>query len=203
MIQQISRRVTPISRWRCLKPSPAALYNKRLSSPLVVSQNFKIHSCTRGEQKNSSFTNPAGSSSHHHPNFSFKPIPRSNALQSKKSLLMMASSPWEKLAIRAKWFLIKGYRPFNIDEIAAFFSWIILSHILWIILGTTTFFSLLFYGLNSLFAKELVGNITGRILTSISPGFDIKFEDAVVPEWKEGMIDFKKVIITTLSLIHI
>jgi distribution and morphology protein 32 len=101
------------------------------------------------------------------------------------------------MAIRSKWFLIKGYRPFNIDEIIAFFSWIVLSHLLWIILGTTTFFSLLFYGLNSIFAKELVGNLTGKFITWLTPGLDIVFEEAIVPEWKQGMIDFKKVIVKT------
>lgn len=117
----------------------------------------------------------------------------------KETLLSQANNPWERFAIRSKWFLIKGYRPFNIDEISAFFSWFILSHIIWVILGTTTFFSLLFYGLNSLFAKELVGKLTGNFISWLNPSFDIKFEDAVVPEWKDGMIDFKKVKITTVD----
>ncbi|ODQ60290.1 hypothetical protein WICANDRAFT_42876 [Wickerhamomyces anomalus NRRL Y-366-8] len=117
----------------------------------------------------------------------------------KETLLSQANNPWERFAIRSKWFLIKGYRPFNIDEISAFFSWFILSHIIWVILGTTTFFSLLFYGLNSLFAKELVGKLTGKFISWLNPSFDIKFEDAVVPEWKDGMIDFKKVKITTVD----
>lgn len=121
------------------------------------------------------------------------------SLITKKTLLDQANSPWERFAINAKWFLIKGYRPFNIDEISAFFSWFILSHILWIILGTTTFFSLLFYGLNSLFAKELVGKLTGKFISWLNPSFDIKFEDAVVPQWKDGMIDFKKVLIKTVD----
>lgn len=123
--------------------------------------------------------------------------PASLPVPTKELLLSQANSVFQRIAIRFKWFLIKGYRPFNVDEITAFFSWIILSHILWIILGTTTFFSLLFYGLNSIFAKELVGKLTGKFLTWISPGLNIKFEEAIVPEWKQGMIDFKKVIVTT------
>jgi len=125
--------------------------------------------------------------------------PNNQEIVTKESLLSQASSSWERFAIKSKWFLIKGYRPFNIDEISAFFSWFILSHILWIILGTTTFFSLLFYGLNSLFAKELVGKVTGKFITWLNPSFDIKFEDAVVPEWKDGMIDFKQVKIKTVD----
>ncbi|CCH43831.1 Mitochondrial distribution and morphology protein 32 [Wickerhamomyces ciferrii] len=122
-----------------------------------------------------------------------------NNILTKEVLLSQATSSWERFVIKSKWFLIKGYRPFNIDEISAFFSWFILSHILWIILGTTTFFSLLFYGLNSLFAKELVGKVMGKFITYLNPSFEIKFKDAVVPEWEDGMIDFKKVIIKTVD----
>lgn len=114
----------------------------------------------------------------------------------------MANSPWERFAIHAKWFLIKSYRPFNSDEKLAFFSWFIISHIIWVILGTTTFFSLLFCGLNSLFAKELVGQATGKFISRLSPGFDIQFGDAVVPEWKKGMISFKKVVIKTVDNVN-
>lgn len=121
----------------------------------------------------------------------------STALVTKETLLAQADSIWERMAIRSKWALIKSYRPFNVDELSAIFSWVILSHILWVILGTTTFFSLLFLGLNSLFAKELVGKVMGKLLMSYYPGFSIAFQDAVVPEWEKGMIDFKKVKVQT------
>lgn len=121
------------------------------------------------------------------------------ALVTKEILLSQAGSIWQRMAIRSKWALLKSYRPFNVDELSAIFSWVILSHILWVILGTTTFFSLLFLGLNTVFAKELVGNVMGKMLTSYYPGFKIVFEDAVVPEWEKGMIDFKKVKVQTMG----
>lgn len=123
----------------------------------------------------------------------------STALVTKESLLLQADSTWKRMAIRSKWALMKNYRPFNADEVSAIFSWVILSHIAWIILGTTTFFSLLFLGLNSLFAKEMVGNVMGKIIMSYYPEFSIAFEDAVVPEWEKGMIDFKKVRLSTVD----
>jgi distribution and morphology protein 32 len=121
------------------------------------------------------------------------------ALITKEFLLSQTDSIWQRFAIRSKWALIKSYRPFNVDELSAIFSWVIISHILWIILGTTTFFSLLFFGLNSLFAKEIVAKTMGKIIMSCYPEFNIVFKDAVVPNWNDGMIDFKKVKVQTVN----
>lgn len=121
------------------------------------------------------------------------------ALTTKETLLSEATGSWQRFAIRSKWLLLKSYRPFNVDDFSAFFSWFILSHIIWIIVGTTTFFSLLFLGLNSLFTRELVGNAMGKLLMWMNPSFRILFEDAVVPGWKDGMIEFKKVKIETVD----
>ena len=43
------------------------------------------------------------------------------------------------------------------DEIGAFFSWFLLGHVLWVILGTTTFFSLLIFAINTVFAQGELG----------------------------------------------
>jgi distribution and morphology protein 31 len=55
--------------------------------------------------------------------------------------------------VRFKWFSIRSVRPFNADEIGAFFSWFLLGHVLWVVLGTTTFFSLLIFAINTVFAQ--------------------------------------------------
>ncbi|KAH3679554.1 hypothetical protein WICMUC_000887 [Wickerhamomyces mucosus] len=118
-----------------------------------------------------------------------------NKLVTKESLLSQASSLPERLMIRLKWLLIKNNRPFNIDEISAFISWILLSHLLWIILGTTTFVSLLFLALNSIFAKELVCKTTGKIMNWYLKPFDfeIKFEDSISPDYSNGVLKCEKI----------
>ena len=71
----------------------------------------------------------------------------------KEELLAAATGFWSRLKVRFKWFSIRSVRPFNLDEIAALFSWVILGHIVWIVLGTTTFFSLLILAINTVFAQ--------------------------------------------------
>ena len=74
---------------------------------------------------------------------------------SKEELLAAATGFWSRLKVRFKWFSIRSGRPFNIDEISAFFSWVLLGHVLWIVLGTTTFFSLAILAVNTVFAQGL------------------------------------------------
>lgn len=114
-------------------------------------------------------------------------------LKHREALLLGASSPWQRLMIKSKWALIKSYRPFNVDELSAFFSWFLLSHIIWIIVGTTTFVSLLIYSLNSIFAKEFIAKLIGKYISYNNDKFAIRFEDAIIPDFQNGMIEFKKV----------
>ena len=72
---------------------------------------------------------------------------------SKEELLAAATGFWSRLKVRFKWFSIRSARPFNVDEIGAFFSWVLLGHVLWIVLGTTTFFSLAILAVNTVFAQ--------------------------------------------------
>lgn len=72
---------------------------------------------------------------------------------SKEELLAAATGFWSRLKVRFKWFSIRSVRPFNLDEIAALFSWVLLGHIVWVVVGTTTFFSLLIFAINTVFAQ--------------------------------------------------
>ena len=74
---------------------------------------------------------------------------------SKEELLSAATGFWSRLKVRFKWFSIRSARPFNIDEIGAFLSWFLLGHVLWIVLGTTTFFSLAIFAVNTVFAQGM------------------------------------------------
>lgn len=71
----------------------------------------------------------------------------------KEELLAAATGFWSRLKVRFKWFSIRSARPFNLDEIAAFFSWVFLGHVVWVVVGTTTFFSLLILAINTVFAQ--------------------------------------------------
>ena len=73
----------------------------------------------------------------------------------KEELLAAAEGFWSRLKVRFKWFSIRSVRPFNIDEIGAFFSWVLLGHVLWVILGTTTFFSIAIFTVNTVFAQGI------------------------------------------------
>ena len=72
---------------------------------------------------------------------------------SKEELLAAATGFWSRLKVRFKWFSIRSARPFNADEIGAFFSWVLVGHVLWIVLGTTTFFSLAILAVNTVLAQ--------------------------------------------------
>jgi distribution and morphology protein 31 len=99
------------------------------------------------------------------------------------------------MKIHFKWLTIRSTRPFNADEIYALFSWILAAHVLWIIVGTTTFFSLTILMINTVFAQETLAQWIGNYLTQ-SSGIKVVFESAVVPKWKDGVISFRKVFVS-------
>lgn len=72
---------------------------------------------------------------------------------SKEELLAAATGFWSRLRVRFKWFSIRSLRPFNMDDISAFFSWFLVGHVIWILVGTTTFFSLVIFAVNTVFAQ--------------------------------------------------
>lgn len=115
----------------------------------------------------------------------------------KHKLLSEATNFYERFKINTKWFLIRGNRPFSTGEISTLFSWLIISQLVWVILGTTTFVSLVLFTFNTVFAKEMVGNFVGTCLNKYIDGCDVQFQDALVPEWKKGCISFKKVELKT------
>ncbi|KAF2266287.1 hypothetical protein CC78DRAFT_531683 [Lojkania enalia] len=114
---------------------------------------------------------------------------------SKAELLEAASGFFSRLKVHFKWLTIRSTRPFNADEIYALFSWILAAHVLWIIVGTTTFFSLTIFLINTVFAQETLAKWIGNYLTK-SSGLKVVFESAVVPKWKDGVISFRKVFVS-------
>ncbi|KAF2832031.1 hypothetical protein CC86DRAFT_377264 [Ophiobolus disseminans] len=113
----------------------------------------------------------------------------------KAELLEAASGFWSRFKIHFKWLTIRSARPFNADEIYALFSWILAAHIVWIVLGTTTFFMLTVFLINTAFSQETLAKWIGNYLTQ-SSGIKVVFETAVVPKWKDGVISFRKVYVS-------
>ncbi|KAJ6136012.1 hypothetical protein N7512_001172 [Penicillium capsulatum] len=113
----------------------------------------------------------------------------------KEELLAAATGFWSRLKVRFKWFSIRSVRPFNLDEITALFSWVLLGHVVWVVVGTTTFFSLLILAINTVFAQETLAGWVGNYLTK-SSGIKVVFESAIVPKWQNGVITFKNVFVS-------
>jgi mitochondrial distribution and morphology protein 31 len=65
----------------------------------------------------------------------------------------------------------------------------------WIILGTTTFFSLAILLVNTVFAQETLAKWVGESLTK-SSGIHVVFESAIVPKWGDGVISFSNVYVS-------
>lgn len=80
-------------------------------------------------------------------------LPKMPHRPTKEELLAAASGFWERLKVRFKWFSIRSMRPWNADEWGAFVSWFLLGHLVWILVGTTTFFSLIILFINTVFAQ--------------------------------------------------
>lgn len=89
---------------------------------------------------------------HHHHHALLDRLPHLHR-PTKEELLAAATGFWQRLAVRFKWFSIRSARPFNTDDFSAFISWIVAAHVLWIVLGTTTFVSLAVLAINSIFAQ--------------------------------------------------
>lgn len=113
----------------------------------------------------------------------------------KEELLAAATGFWSRLKVRFKWFSIRSARPWNVDDWSAFVSWFLLGHIVWIIVGTTTFVSLVVLTINTVVAQETLARWIGDYLTQ-SAGIKVVFESAIVPKWKDGVITFNNVFVS-------
>ncbi|CCF56984.1 hypothetical protein KAFR_0B06870 [Kazachstania africana CBS 2517] len=92
--------------------------------------------------------------------------------------------------------LKKSTKPFNTDDISAFISWIVVSHVILFIISTTTFFSVIIYLLNTVSAQEYLAKKIGKLLTRNNPELSVIFENAIVPNWSSSKIRFNKVFVS-------
>lgn len=115
--------------------------------------------------------------------------------KTKEELLKQAHSRWDRFVVHVKWPLIRAYRPFRSDDFSALVSWVLWGHILWIVLGTTTFISLLVWAASKFRAEDVLAQWVGRLVTR-ETGLRVVFEEAIVPDWKQGVILLRKVFIS-------
>lgn len=99
------------------------------------------------------------------------------------------------MKVRFKWYSIRSMRPWNTDEWGAFLSFFLFGHLVWILVGTTTFISLLLLFINTISAQEWLAKKVGDYLTE-SAGLTVIFESAIVPKWNDGVISFRNVYVS-------
>ncbi|TGJ83601.1 hypothetical protein E0Z10_g5184 [Xylaria hypoxylon] len=127
--------------------------------------------------------------------FHLPTIPHLPHRPTKEEFLAAANGFWERLKVRFKWASIRSMRPWNIDEWGAFISWFLFGHLIWILVGTTTFFSIVILSINTMVAQETLARWVGDYLTE-SAGLTVVFESAIVPRWKDGVISFRNVFVS-------
>ncbi|KAF9567941.1 mitochondrial distribution and morphology protein family 31/32 [Agrocybe pediades] len=113
----------------------------------------------------------------------------------REDFLNVATGFWQRMRIRFKWFTVRSFRKWNADDISAFITWFVMSQTLWILVGTTTFFSVIFATANSLQLQSYVARAISDYLTS-ETGVTIIFESAIVPKWKDSRLSFKNVYVS-------
>ncbi|KZT66346.1 mitochondrial distribution and morphology protein family 31/32 [Daedalea quercina L-15889] len=112
----------------------------------------------------------------------------------REDFLNAANGFWQRARVRFRWLTIRSFRRYNADDISAFVTWFFMSQTIWLFIGTTTFFSVIFATINSLRLQEYVARAISDYLTS-ETGITIIFESAIVPKWKDSRISFKNVYI--------
>ncbi|KAF7527498.1 hypothetical protein G7054_g10456 [Neopestalotiopsis clavispora] len=113
----------------------------------------------------------------------------------KEEFLAAANGFWARMKVRFKWYSIRSMRPWNTDEWGAFLSFFLFGHLVWILVGTTTFISLLLLFINTISAQEWLAKKVGDYLTE-SAGLTVIFESAIVPKWNDGVISFRNVYVS-------
>ncbi|KAF9946411.1 Mitochondrial distribution and morphology protein 31, mitochondrial precursor [Mortierella alpina] len=110
---------------------------------------------------------------------------------------LLAATPTflARLKIRLKLLLMRQIRPWRVDDFIAMFSWAFLANVAFVLLGTTTFFSLILAAANSLQFQGFVASKISDYLTA-STGVKVKFEAAIVPNWKDGRITLRNVVMS-------
>ena len=161
--------------------SAAQSADKTTEKSNAQGQGKQGSSSSSGSGSSSSGSSSGGSRNWHRP--------------TKEDLLRFARGFWTRLRIRFKWFTIRSFRRFNADDISAFFTLGSVGTIIWVVVGTTTFVSVVFAALNALNLQQWIARKLADYLTA-ETGVTVVFESAIVPKWKDSRISFKNVFIS-------
>lgn len=83
---------------------------------------------------------------------------------SKAELLAQTRTFLERLKVRIKWPLMRQMRPWTLNDATALFSWLFLGHTVWLLVGTTSFVSLILWFANSLQFQGIKKKKKSRLL---------------------------------------
>nr|GAT55218.1 predicted protein [Mycena chlorophos] len=191
----LQTRLFHVSQCRATPDTPRPNGPSRSKSPTHEEEKRQGQSSQGSEQKPP--PPPPPNFDHYAPFFrrlalSLPHLPRP---PSRDDLLSLATGFWARARIRFKWFSIRSFRRFNADDVSAFITWFLMSQTLWVFVGTTTFFSVIFATANSLRLQHYIASAISDYLTS-ETGVTIIFESAIVPKWRESRISFKNVFIS-------
>ncbi|KAN0134038.1 hypothetical protein V8E53_008256 [Lactarius tabidus] len=198
LIRPIPRSSTPISTLhRTFYYSSCPSHYKPFSTRATSHQQAPQQSTPTSHQNSSNLdSSPHNLYDNNYPRF-FRRLAQSLPHVSRPSrddFLNAANGFVQRMRVRVRWFFIRNFRKFNADDISAFVTWFLVGHGLWILVGTTTFFSVVFAVANSLRLQASVARAISDYLTS-ETGVTIIFESAIVPKWKDSRISFKNVYI--------
>ncbi|KAJ1972742.1 Mitochondrial distribution and morphology protein 31, mitochondrial precursor [Dimargaris xerosporica] len=117
----------------------------------------------------------------------------SSAREHKQQLLRAAPSRFARLRIHARYILLRSFnRPLTLDEILGIFSWIFLSNTIFILIGTTTFVSLVLAIAHGLSFEDYLATKLSDHLMELT-GATFMFESSISPSWRSGVISLRNV----------
>lgn len=159
---------TPPSSWRSQQRPYATqppqnserALAKEKSRAKAEAESRREHPVPKEDARTGNHENHDGSPLEHqsfaHSMSKYLNLPHLPPRPTKEELLAAATGFWQRLKVRFKWASIRDIRPWNIDEWGAFVSWFMLGHIVWILVGTTTFFSIVILSINTVFAQGML-----------------------------------------------
>ncbi|KAJ1958525.1 Mitochondrial distribution and morphology protein 31, mitochondrial precursor [Dispira parvispora] len=112
----------------------------------------------------------------------------------KQALLEKTTGRLARARIHIRFLLMRSFRPWTVDDILGIFSWIFLSNTVFILVGTTTFVSIVLAIANGLSFEDYIAQWVGEYLMSVT-GATFHFESSIVPSWSTGHITFRNVAV--------
>ncbi|TPX35911.1 hypothetical protein SmJEL517_g01848 [Synchytrium microbalum] len=113
-------------------------------------------------------------------------------IPSRREIIASVQGFWTRQYLRVRLFLTGHLRPWKTDDFLAVFSWMLVGNVLWVLIGTTGFVSIVLLIANSVQGQEWLARKLSHFLAA-ETGMLITFESAIVPRWKDGTIRLKNV----------